>query len=45
MYMFAPKGANITDVELRSALVLLFKQCVLATPKTRSVTASPLHHR
>ena len=36
--MFAPKGANITDAETRSALVLLFKQCVLATPKTRSVT-------
>ena len=36
--MFAPKGASITDAETRSALVLLFKQCVLATPKTRSVT-------
>ena len=32
-----PKGADITDAETRSALVLLFKQFVLATPKTRSL--------
>ena len=36
--MSAPKGADITDAETRSALVLLFKQFVLATPKTRSLT-------
>ena len=36
--MSAPKGADITDAATRSALVLLFKQLVLATPKTRSLT-------
>ena len=36
--MSAPKGADITDAETRSAIVLLFKQFVLATPKTRSLT-------
>ena len=36
--MSAPKGADITDAATRSALVLLFKQFVLATPKTRSLT-------
>ena len=34
--MSAPKGADITDAVTRSALVQLFKQFVLATPKTRS---------
>ena len=51
--MSAPKGADITDAATRSALVLLFKQCVLTTPKTRSVTftigdlkitSPPVHH-
>ena len=32
--MSAPKGADITDAVTRSALVQLFKQFVLATPKT-----------
>ena len=36
--MSAPKGADITDAVTRSAIVLLFKQFVLATPKTRSLT-------
>ena len=36
--MSAPKGADITDAATRSALALLFKQFVLATPKTRSLT-------
>ena len=36
--MSAPKGADITDAVTRSALVQLFKQFVLATPKTRSLT-------
>ena len=36
--MSAPKGADITDAVTPSALVLLFKQFVLATPKTRSLT-------
>ena len=31
-------GADITDAATRSALALLFKQFVLATPKTRSLT-------
>ena len=33
-----PNGADITDAVTRSAIVLLFKQFVLATPKTRSLT-------
>ena len=36
--MSAPKGADITDAVTLSAIVLLFKQFVLATPKTRSLT-------